>query len=379
MKLKDVLNATEGVYPPWLDNSTASGTSANTKTVGLPSIGDIEEGYSEVYEELGRTLYTQLITNGQEFDPLVYPELAASIGGSTLPVVTGDVVPFRITADNALPPIGMIYPSKNEKLSYAGVEINDLILCDEGSLDTEKYPLLAETLGSPNISNEISRTTDVQLPASFNRVGANSDFNWVAYSIGGGYRKYDKDWNLLATYNTGHQNYVNAIVPLGSHLYIVQGSNVYQDTLSKRDFDNNEIWSKSISGYNVQMFTDGIYLYIYNKQTSEWNRYDLDGEILETGINNYAEWPCGSNGEYIVIGDNVYNLSWELIGSYTTDSNRIAMVLGTSEVILGVRDSEDSTILLAYDGVLRAEVFLPANTSPYPDFPDRIVADLTED
>lgn len=114
----------------------------------LPTIGSIVLDPNEKYTDSSGIVYSQLVMVGQEFDILTYSELYDLLDYSRLGSMDSgiDEIPYRIIADDGIPPIGMVYHSPQNALYDQGFKVRSLLLSDGSEVDQGEYPDLYEIM-----------------------------------------------------------------------------------------------------------------------------------------------------------------------------------------------------------------------------------------
>lgn len=291
-------------------------------------------------------------------------------------------VPYRIVADaGVIPSVGMITPSKEDKLYENSTDaINDLLLCDGSEVDIEEYPVLFDTIAKPD--DAPSTTYREHVLHCFNGTSAFSmdytsttqpDVERNEIMFGNTYRKGIGTFNQIIASNTA------------------TGALTLVAEITKDDYPIHRNHWVTTRASNASASDS------YNISTFQW--VSSEGEVLLTieGNNPYGET------SYMT-----YTTSGGLSGSFTsTVSSEMVIAAVYKEDGVWYIGEDNGTFVLALDVDLDEaykitvdalcyvsytssqygaftyldyapySASLPTNTSPYPDYPDKIVADLT--
>ncbi len=142
MDITEYFNTTPSIPEPTQDSE------AGLNESNLPTIGSIVLDTNEKYTDSSGIVYSQLVMVGQEYDILVYEELYNVLEYSRLGVMNSgiDEIPYRVIADDGIPPVGMVYHSTQDALYDQGFKVRTLLLADGSMVDEEEYPDLYEIM-----------------------------------------------------------------------------------------------------------------------------------------------------------------------------------------------------------------------------------------
>lgn len=341
----------------------------NTPTSALGTqIGDIINTDEDVWHSaLDKRVFRLTNANGNQFETNVFPILASIRESDTLPlneVTNGSPFPNKVVMDDADPTIGTIYPSKYDRIyDAAGNAIYELVLCTGGAVDP-KYQELINSGKLPTVTgNEVFSQCAIRAAAAWDP-DATGEETWeerygATYAQGIGsfaYAEPDGDVDLTA--------------PLVSIAAEECAFPWKVDCVQWNE--SNDVLQVNLEFYNSADF-ELLRIDIYKKSGLTLGlRYSTDGGSSWTTI--------GTSGYAVITGEFTYvDRVFSFVSSRTTntlDDFSIAIDLDDFQRV-NFSSSASGSSYDVYAILRRGQVALPTNTSPYPDFPDKIVADLT--
>lgn len=267
--------------------------------------------------------------------------------------------------------------NETEIVNSQGEKIHDLIPCDQGAgveVDKDMYPVLWEKLRLATHYKESIITSYPISEDTSNQRGFTSDgVNiWLSTATVRALYRYDLEGILLKSVSLPLN--IQGLTVLGDHLYGVVASSG-GDRLWEIDKNTlSTVNNYSIPGTNPSSIaTDGTYLYIGCRDTSDVRKYTLSGELVEVVYPSHLGTLSYFAGEFLGNGQKILNSAWEAVGTVDAKTSRVFIRHGDGSQTLGV--GGDNTITV---GVLVALSYLP--NMPRPEgssHPYKIVADAT--
>ena len=281
-----------------------------------------------------------------------------------------DLVPYRIVADKHTPSIGDVRRSNLEKYSEDGVAMFDYLLCDGSEVDGDTYPILAEVLPKTDMGGWLFSHSKVRDPVPSLDPTATEEPTW------------DERFN-----NVGQHTYMSAndfddfVIPQktlqieelgatwGMLAYLTWTSGmVNEGEMDFKDEADNTL-------YKIGWFNTGI---------EAWQQLRTSTD----GINWIAH-PTDSTQATQISGNFTYNdglkqmefVSLRTSAHVESFTDSVDLSLCTHVIINGSAKTHGNVpvakTVFAITLVNNFAVVLPTNTSAYPNFPDRVIADLT--
>ena len=320
-----------------------------------------------------------------------------------------DECPYRIVADKHTPSIGDVRRSNLEKYSEDGVAMFDYLLADGSVVEESTHPILWSTLAATPSGGLEYLDAEYVINSPLPTDNYYSGMGWD----GTNFWFFDDDYYLGETYN-GFK--LDTDFQWTSEFFSLSDSTIgCEDVTFKGDqlyiISSNEYTIFKISSTGA-VLTQGPYLWDYDIDGGTSITYDEDRDclwLLNTGNNKLLAQvdidtltPTGLTidvgtyymGKSAYMNNSIfavdvrystgnifeYNLLTDELTShqltYPADNELECFCLVSNGADLFIQDGKTNTVYKV--GFSGGDKTLPTNTSPYPNFPDRVVADLTE-
>lgn len=366
-------------YLPYLSKEVVTPLPPEESSAIGTQIGQIINTPEDIWEDInGDQTFRLLPANGNEYDTEVFSQLYDITGSDTLATssaATGSPFPNKVVADNAIPPIGTILRTSNDYVRDNGEDVNDLLVCDGDLVAYTSYPVLYKAYNYVNLgyTEELLEYREIFSLVSVN-AGDNPARDFTDESLDG----YDVTFGR--TYAEGEG------------IFLQTRESTMQDVTYSETYSNSgEMMSPNVQVYCVNNIRSG------NTSSVRVTMKDLEGtDIFELYLRAVGTSTSSFTVEYTYGGNtytftNITDTSMSVNTSYDRVEKEVTLdfrgtafdtiPLDMGDVATMVIEGEVTTSSSSSIGALACVRFgiptLPTNTSPYPDYPDKIVADYT--